>query len=98
MCTRDGEPEAEGASEFAELDVGFDPDVQLPDFLRELFFGNAEESSTARLARVDAARGILADLQVEAPELAAYIATLRNVDPSVRRTSDRTGQGGGNGE
>jgi hypothetical protein len=74
MRDRAEQQEDGNASEFGESAVGFDPDVQLPDFLRELFLGDPEETTTERLARISAAQGILSDLRAEAPDLAAYIA------------------------
>ncbi|MFD7905573.1 hypothetical protein ACFV4G_25420 [Kitasatospora sp. NPDC059747] len=64
------------ADEFEEQASPLSADEQLPEFLRELFVGRAGESDTERAVRVDAARGILADLREDEPELVAYVAEL----------------------
>ena len=74
MRDRTQPQEDSDSSGFEGPTVGFEADVQLPDFLRELFLGTPQESPTERTARISAAQDILADLQEEAPELAAYIA------------------------
>ncbi|MFF2144459.1 hypothetical protein [Kitasatospora sp. NPDC058190] len=71
---RDRRPD--GADEFEEQVGPLSEGEQLPEFLGELFVGRAGESDAERAVRVDAARGILADLREDAPELVAYVAEL----------------------
>jgi len=82
--------EAADASEFAELALGVNLGIDV-----ELFAGVPGESAMERAARLDAAADILADLEQEAPVLAAYAASLmrmallplrRPAVPSVRQT------------
>lgn len=76
------------AVEFTELALGID---------LELFTGPAEESAGERAARLDAARGVLADLRLSDPDVAAYAEALMR---TVRLPAVRTGAGftGGAGE
>ena len=89
MRTYVGHHEAVSASEFGELTLGFDGEEQLPEFLRALFLGEADESAMDRTVRLDAARGILQDLADEAPDLAEHVAALLDASPLVRRTITR---------
>lgn len=89
MRTYIGHQEALCASEFEELAFGFDADVQLAEFLKELFLGSPGESVAARAVRLDAAHGILADLQTEAPALAADVAVMLGATSMVRRSGVR---------
>ncbi|MFJ9839291.1 hypothetical protein ACIRYZ_02320 [Kitasatospora sp. NPDC101155] len=68
--------QADKAEEFEEQVGRVSEGEQLPEFLRDLFVGRAGESDVERAVRVDAARGILADLREDAPELVAYVAEL----------------------
>ena len=86
MRTYIGQQEAISAPEFEELALGFDADEQLPEFLQELFLGTPGENVKARAVRQEAARGVLADLETEAPELAAYVAVLLNATPLIQRS------------
>ncbi|MDH6119313.1 hypothetical protein [Kitasatospora sp. GAS204B] len=85
MRTYVGDQEALTVAEFEELTSGFAEDEQLPDFLREMLFGRSGESGLERAVRVDAARGILADLSADDPELVLYAATLLGVIPLTTR-------------
>jgi len=86
MRTYIGQQEVFGASEFEELALGFDAEGQLPEFLQELFLGTPGESALARIVRQEAASGVLADLEIEAPDLAAYVAVLLSATPLIQRS------------
>ncbi|MDH6127418.1 hypothetical protein [Kitasatospora sp. GP82] len=85
MRTVVGRQEEAIAAEFEGLSLGVDSDELLPEFLGELLLGRPDESDATRAARLDAARGILADLDAEPPELAAYAAALLEAVPLARR-------------
>ncbi|WP_354642904.1 hypothetical protein [Kitasatospora camelliae] len=84
MRTYVGDQEVATASEFAELACAFEVE-SFHEFIEELLFGRPGESSPARAARLQAARDILADLEEESPELAAYAVRLLGPAPLVRR-------------
>lgn len=84
MRTYVGDQEALVA-EFEELARGIAEDEQLPDFLREMLFGRSGELDSERAVREDAARGILADLSADDPELASYAAVLLGAIPLAAR-------------
>jgi hypothetical protein len=69
-----------------DVAYGSDVDAAAPGFFHELFLGRPGESATERAARLDAASGILADLELEAPELASYATALLEARPVFRRT------------
>ncbi|MGW0794021.1 hypothetical protein [Streptomyces sp. NPDC002692] len=64
--------EAVTPAEFAELAFGID---------LELFAGPATESDSDRMARLDVAREILAELRESDPQAAAYAAYLLRTSP-----------------
>ncbi|WP_327067800.1 hypothetical protein [Kitasatospora sp. NBC_01302] len=74
------------ALELIELMLGVDADP-----LGALFGGVAGESEEEWAARTDAARDILADLAMEAPELAAFAVELMRAAP-VRLHRPRSGR------
>ncbi|GLW68449.1 hypothetical protein Kpho02_07480 [Kitasatospora phosalacinea] len=71
---------AADSQEFAELALGVD---------EELFAGVPGESAVEREARLDVASAVLAELEREEPELAAYARRLMAFAPVPLRASRR---------
>ncbi|MFJ2311472.1 hypothetical protein [Streptomyces sp. NPDC087846] len=68
------------ATEFVELALGID---------LELFTGPAVESAMERVARLDVAREVLAELRESDPEVAAYAESLLRTLPLKRQPDGR---------
>ncbi|MDH6111537.1 hypothetical protein P3T36_004691 [Kitasatospora sp. MAP12-15] len=94
MTTYQGEQEVAAAAEFEQLAGGFEEDEQLPEFLRELLIGRPAECEVARAVRIDAARGILADLRFDAPELVEYVRAMPGLAPLTTCSNQQLRAGG----